>query len=152
MPHRYYEADTADVVVASAPFGRLRTRVVSCGPHHAPPLLLVHGLMTTSYSWCYLLERLGDRFLLIAPDPTGAGATDAPPATRRITAAALATFLGELQLVCAREDPLVAPKNGARLHELAPAAELHWVERSSHFVQVDSPDRLTALLVDFLDR
>ena len=76
-------------MVASAPCGRLRRVSSPTGRHDAPPLLLVHGLMTTSYSWRYLLGRLGGRF---------------------------------------------------------------WVQRSSHVVQVDSPDRLAALLVDFLER
>jgi pimeloyl-ACP methyl ester carboxylesterase len=31
-----------------------------------------------------------------------------------------------------------------------PDAELHWLDRSSHFAQVDSPDRLAPLLARFL--
>jgi pimeloyl-ACP methyl ester carboxylesterase len=61
-----------------------------------PPLLLVHGLMTSSYSWRYVLEPLAERFEVIAPDLPGAGASTACP-ERPHTAAALAAFLGEVQ-------------------------------------------------------
>ena len=97
IPHRYYDADGDDVHVDSVPFGRVRVRVVSYGPRDAPPLLLVHGLMTSSYSWRYLFERLGDRYRLIAPDLPGAGRSE-PVADRPHTVPALATFVGELQL------------------------------------------------------
>jgi len=293
IPHRYFDAETQDVAVDSRPFGRLRVRVVSYGPAHAPPLLLVHGLMTSSYSWRYLFERLGDRYRLIAPDLPGNGHTE-PAAGRPHTAANLATFVGEVQhalgiagclaagnslggylcmrralqdpqsferlavihapafpeprtvglfgalrvpgvahvlarvvrhdplrwahrnvhyydetlksleearvygeplstaagarsftrhlgesldprhlhrfdrtlqrrrdrgerfpmplaLVYAREDPTVPPENGPKLHALVPDAEYHWLDRSSHFAQVDSPDRLAQLLAGFLD-
>jgi pimeloyl-ACP methyl ester carboxylesterase len=294
VPHRYYDADTEDVVVDSQPFGRIRVHVASYGPLDAPPLLLVHGLMTSSYSFRYLFERLGDRFRLIAPDLPGAGRSEPAP-DRPHTGAALATFVGELQdalqirgclavgnslggylcmrraledpasferlvsihapgvpeprltalhialrvpgvahvlrrivrhdplrwahknvhyydeslksleeaheygdplagdagaraftryladaldprelkaftralaarrdagepfpmalsMIYAREDPTVPPAVGPKLQALVPGAELHWLERSSHFAQVDAPDRLTALLLDFLER
>jgi pimeloyl-ACP methyl ester carboxylesterase len=292
IPHRYDAGEHEDVVVGSAHFGRIRVRVVSYGPRDAPPLLLVHGLMTSSYSWRYLFEQLGDRHRLIAPDLPGCGRSDAAP-QRAHSGTALAAFLGELQqtlgvagcdavgnslggylcmrralaepasfgrlavihppafpeprlvalhvgmrvpgvapvlervvrhdprrwahrhvhyydeslksieeaheygdplrsaagarsfarylgesldprelrsftrglarrrdeghdfpvplmLVYAREDPTVSPAIGPRLHALVPGAEFHWLERSSHFAQVDSPDRLAALLEPFL--
>ena len=96
LPHRYFDADTDDVVVDSQSFGRVRVHVVSYGRRDAPPLLLVHGLMTSSYSWRYLFERLGDSFRLIAPDLSGGGRSDPLP-DRRHSPRALATFLGELQ-------------------------------------------------------
>ncbi|MCZ7683608.1 MAG: alpha/beta hydrolase [Sandaracinaceae bacterium] len=46
-----------------------------------PPLLLVHGLMTSSYSWRYVLAPLGARYTCYAPDLRGTGA--ASPASRR---------------------------------------------------------------------
>ncbi len=292
LPHRYHDADAQDVVVDSVPFGRVRIRVVSYGPRDAPPLLLVHGLMTSSYSWRYLFELLGDRYRLIAPDLPGSGRSDPAP-QREHSGAALAALIGELQqalgiagcaavgnslggylcmrraladpasfarlavihapafpeprlvalhvalklpavvpvlqrvirhdprrfahrnvhyhdeslksieeaheygdplrsaagaraftrtlgealdprelrsftralarrrdagrrfpvallLVYAREDPTVTPQFGPRLHALVPEAQFHWLERSSHFAQVDSPARLAALLEPFL--
>jgi len=96
LAHPYYEADTEDVEVDSAAFGRVGVRVVSYGRREAPPLLLVHGLMTSSYSWRYLLEPLADRFRMIAPDLSGSGRSDRLP-DRAHSPRALATFLGELQ-------------------------------------------------------
>lgn len=292
IPHPYGEAEAADVVVQSRPFGPIRIRVVSYGARDAPPLLLVHGLMTSSYSWRYVLAPLGARFRLVVPDLPGCGAS-AHRLRSAPTGSALATFIGELQdalgidgcaavgnslggylclrraleqpasfsrlvvvhapglperrllalhvalrvplvaaglarvvrhdplrwahrnvhyydetlksleearaygeplarpdgarafvrylahslhprelrgferdlrerrdggagaplalsLVYAREDPTVPPRLGSRLHALLPDAELHWLERSSHFAQVDSPDRFVALVEDFL--
>jgi len=294
LPHRYFEAQTETVVVPSAPFGPIATHVVSYGPPDAPPLLLIHGLMTTSYSWRYLFERLGDRYRLVVPDLPGCGRSAIPPVDRRLSAPALGTFIGELQqalgiagcaaagnslggLLClhaalrdpasfarlavihapalldvrlgglhvglrlpgakailervvrrdpprwahrnvhyydeslksleeaheygdplagaagarafirwlddslepgelrtfervlrrrrdsgagfpvplllaySREDSTVPPKMGERLHALIPGADFHWIERSSHFVQVDRPAALDELLSGFLD-
>src|SRR5262249_40947456 len=55
-----------------------------------------HGLMTTSYSWRYVLDSLGRDFRVIAPDLPGCGRSD-KPAGARYTGAALATFLLEFQ-------------------------------------------------------
>ncbi len=294
VPHRYYDAETATVEVRSAALGQIATHVVSYGPRDAPPLLLIHGLMTTSYSWRYMFERLGDCYRLVVPDLPGCGRSAIPAADRRLSAAALGTFVRELQaalgiggcpavgnslgglicmhaalqdpacfarlvvihapavveprivglhvgltvpgakailvrvvrhdplrwahrnvhyydetlksleeareygdplagaagarafaraledgldprelraferelrrrrdsgagfpqplmLVYAREDPTVSPKVGSKLHALVPGSQLHWLDRSSHFVQVDSPDALDALLAGFLD-
>ncbi|MEA2143332.1 MAG: hypothetical protein QOI64_1762 [Solirubrobacteraceae bacterium] len=295
LSHRYYAGETRTVVVRSAPLGPIATHVVSYGPPGAPPLLLIHGLMTTSYSWRYMFERLGDRFRLVVPDLPGCGRSAAPAADRPITGAALATFVGELpdalgiagcstignslggylcmraaldrpasfrrlavihppafpdtrlvalhaalrlpgvgavlarvvrhdplrwahrnihyydeslksleeaheygdplasaagarafvrylggtldprelraftqelhgrrdartgfpaplMLVYAREDPTVPPKVGRKLRALVPDGAFHWLEHTSHFVQVDCPDRLAELLADFLGR
>lgn len=291
VPHRYHDGETSTVQVRSAPFGSVATHVVAYGPRDAPPLLLIHGLMTTSYSWRYMFEQLGDRHRLIAPDLPGCGRSSIPSGP--LSAAALGTFIGEFQraagiagcpavgnslggllcmhtalrdpasfarlavihapavveprhvalhaglklpgakallervvrrapsrwahrnvhyydetlksleeareygaplasaagarafigylgdaldvgelrsfenhlrrrrdsgagapvplmLVYAREDPTVAPKVGRALHALVPGSELHWLERSSHFAQVDRPAALAALLDGFL--
>ncbi|MGQ0842379.1 alpha/beta fold hydrolase [Actinokineospora sp.] len=95
-PHGYHDADATEVVIDSAPFGRVRVHVVGHGPADAPPLLLVHGLMTSSYSWRYLLEPLGRRFRLVVPDLPGCGRSEPVPG-RPHSAAALGVFLGELQ-------------------------------------------------------
>ena len=59
LAHRYWDGETATIMVHSAPLGPIATHVVSYGPPDAPPLLLIHGLMTTSYSWRYMFEPLG---------------------------------------------------------------------------------------------
>jgi pimeloyl-ACP methyl ester carboxylesterase len=55
-----------------------------------------------------------------------------------------------LMFVYAREDPMVAPEIGPKLHSLVPGAEFRWIERSSHFAHVDSPDRIVAMTDGFL--
>jgi pimeloyl-ACP methyl ester carboxylesterase len=44
-----------------------------------PALVLIHGLMTTSYSWRYVIGDLGKHYRVFAPDLVGSGASDAPP-------------------------------------------------------------------------
>jgi pimeloyl-ACP methyl ester carboxylesterase len=269
----------------SASFGRMRVHWREHGA--GEPLLLVHGLMTSSYSWRYVAGELGRRFRLVIPDLPGCGATDKPrgarydaaslaawigefsravgvrgcraignslggflcmrlalddpgafsrlvnvhsPAAPELRYTALrgalampgvpsalvgwirkdplrwahrnvhyhdeslksleearaygeplgseegarafvgylrdavaggrfADFLGRLQqgfpipllLVYARTDPMVNPKNGVLLSALLPAAEIVWLEDSSHFAHVDSPDRFLAAISGFLD-
>ncbi len=78
----------------SRPFGRMSAHVTVTG--QGPPLLLVHGLMTTSYSWRYMLEPLGRHFTLYVPDLPGAGRSDGPLGAR-YSVQNLGTWLGELQ-------------------------------------------------------
>lgn len=43
-----------------------------------PPIVLVHGLMMSSYVWRYVFEALGRRYRVFAPDLVGAGESDKP--------------------------------------------------------------------------
>ena len=92
-PHRYFQCPSRTVTVESSAFGRLGVHVRELGD--GPPLLLVHGLMTTSYSWRYVLDELARDFRVIAPDLPGCGRSD-KPADARYTAGALTAFLVEL--------------------------------------------------------
>jgi pimeloyl-ACP methyl ester carboxylesterase len=74
VPHGYFEAKVEEISVDTPALGRLRTHVRVHGS--GPPLLLVHGLMTTSYSWRYALGPLGERFTCYVPDLPGAGRTE----------------------------------------------------------------------------
>lgn len=78
----------------SRPFGAMRVHVRRYGA--GPPLLLVHGLMTSSYSWRYTLPALGARFTCFAPDLPGNGRSEAPLAAS-YAPGALAEWLGEVQ-------------------------------------------------------
>lgn len=49
-------------------------RVLGAGP----PLLLIHGLMTTGYSWREVLAPLAERYTLLVPDLIGAGRSLSP--------------------------------------------------------------------------
>jgi pimeloyl-ACP methyl ester carboxylesterase len=75
-PHRWAETTTSEVTIRTAELGETRIAVRAYGA--GPPLLLVHGLMTASYSFRYLLDLLGDRHRLLMPDLPGAGASDHP--------------------------------------------------------------------------
>lgn len=288
--HPYFQTEAREATTRSAHLGELRIHYREAGA--GPPLLLIHGLMTTSYSWRYVIEPLGRHFRLYIPDLPGCGrsqaapegaygaaeiaawigdfqravgiegcaaignsmggylcmrlALDRPealsglvnihspafpdarlsllggvlraPGARRlaawlarrdplrwahrnvhyyhedlksieeaheygdplateagsrafasylaetIAAGAMGDFVRELEarkergerfpvpllLVYAREDPLVAPENGERLQALLPGVELRWIEDSSHFAHVDTPERVVEAVVPFL--
>jgi pimeloyl-ACP methyl ester carboxylesterase len=50
------------------------------GPSDAPAVLLLHGFPSSSRMWQPLIDRLADRYRMIAPDYPGFGHSDAPPA------------------------------------------------------------------------
>ncbi len=51
------------------------------GPPDAPAVLLLHGFPSSSRMWQPLIDRLADRWHLIAPDYPGFGHSEAPPTT-----------------------------------------------------------------------
>jgi pimeloyl-ACP methyl ester carboxylesterase len=55
-----------------------------------------------------------------------------------------------LLLLYSRQDPLVPPVIGERLARLLDGHRLVWLEDSSHFAHVDSPDRVVPILLEFL--
>ena len=71
LPHRFFDTTAMDIQVDSKVFGDMKVRVHRFG--EGPPLLLLHGLMTSSYSWRYTFEELGKQFTCYAPDLPGAG-------------------------------------------------------------------------------
>lgn len=73
-PHGFGLTQGRDVAVGSAVFGPIRVHVRVFG--QGPPLLLVHGLMTSSYSWRYCFAPLGEHFTCYAVDLPGAGRSD----------------------------------------------------------------------------
>jgi pimeloyl-ACP methyl ester carboxylesterase len=91
-PHRYYQSRAREITLAGSSLGPLRVHYREAGD--GPPLLLVHGLMTSSYSFRYVIDELARDFRVIVPDLPGAGRSAPPQA--RLTGAALATFLVEL--------------------------------------------------------
>ena len=78
VPHRWNETSRRDISIRTDELGDCRIAVREFGPAGAPPLVLVHGLMTAGYSFRYLLDLLGDRYRLIIPDLPGSGASDHP--------------------------------------------------------------------------
>jgi pimeloyl-ACP methyl ester carboxylesterase len=92
IPHAYFEARVKRVRVTTPELGTLAAHVRIHGS--GPPLLLVHGLMTSSYSWRYVLEPLGKHFTVYAPDLPGAGQSQPAPF---YGPAAIASWIGALQ-------------------------------------------------------
>jgi hypothetical protein len=76
IPHGYDGAEARDVHVSSRVMGNVRVHVRSLGS--GPPLLLVHGLMTSSYSFRYVLEPLAKHFRVFVVDMPGSGRSDKP--------------------------------------------------------------------------
>jgi pimeloyl-ACP methyl ester carboxylesterase len=56
----------------------LRVHVARAGQAGAAPLLLLHGWPQHWWCWRHVIERLGDRFDIVAPDLRGFGWTQAP--------------------------------------------------------------------------
>lgn len=79
-PHPYYATDDSFVEVAfeDAEGCSRRVNVRQKKTGDGPPMVLIHGLMNSSYSWRFVLEPLGRRYRVFAPDLVGSGATDKP--------------------------------------------------------------------------
>ena len=173
VPHGFGETRGYDIRFDSKPFGEHRVHVRELGD--GPPLLLVHGLMTTSYSFRYIVEPLARHFRVVAPDLPGAGRTDkvdahcAPEALTQwlvefveelslVGAACLGNSMGgylcmrAVLLLYSRRDPMVPPGIGQRLRELIPSAELTWLEEGSHFAHIDRPELFLDEALPFLQR
>lgn len=77
-PHRWADANAnrRDLTIQHDTLGAVRIAVRELGA--GPPLLLVHGMGTTGYSWRYVLAPLAQRFRLLVPDLPGAGDSDHP--------------------------------------------------------------------------
>lgn len=94
VPHPYFALGSEQLDVLTTQLGRVSTHVRIHGS--GPPLLLVHGLMTSSYSFRYVFEPLARHYTVYAPDLPGAGRSDFPLGPR-YTPTALARWIGELQ-------------------------------------------------------
>lgn len=71
LPHPYFSARAREVDMPRSAVGPTRIHVREYG--EGPPLLCVHGLMTSSYSFRYMLAPLGAHFRVIAVDLPGCG-------------------------------------------------------------------------------
>ncbi len=77
VPHDFFEARQERVQVDAPGFGPVEVRVVRHGV--GPTLVLVHGFMTSSYSFRYLFQPLAREFSLVAFDLVGSGDSAKPP-------------------------------------------------------------------------
>jgi len=103
-PHPYYDVPDAFVDVSfddeQSHAQRVRVRYKTLGD--GPPLVLVHGLMTSSYSWRFVLEPLSRHYRVFVPDLIGSGATD-KPANLVYSVANVARFLAAYVRAIAKE-------------------------------------------------
>jgi len=112
-PHRFADTRLERVPITTPELGACTAAVRTYGS--GPPLFLVHGLMTSSYSWRYVLEPLGARFTLYMPDLPGNGDSDRPQ-DRAYHPAALATWLGAVQRALGiRGGPVIGNSMGGYL-------------------------------------
>lgn len=93
VPHPFFEVPERRVDVWSEGLGDVVTSVRTLGS--GPPLILLHGLMTTSYSWRYAMAPLAEHFTVIVPDLPGVGRSTT--SRRPYTPAALSDWLLGLQ-------------------------------------------------------
>ncbi|MCB9660765.1 MAG: alpha/beta hydrolase [Polyangiales bacterium] len=76
LPHPYASTPARELQLETRAFGPVRVHCRVTG--EGPPLLLVHGLMTSSYSFRYVLEPLGRHFTVYVPDLPGSGRSAMP--------------------------------------------------------------------------
>ncbi len=131
--HSYFESPARELHLTSAPYGTMNVHYRALGS--GPPLLLVHGLMTTSYSWRYVLDELARDYRVIAPDLPGCGRSDEPVAS--YAGDALAAFVLEFQRALGvRGCPIVGHSMGGYLAMKAAMAD----ERAfARVVNIHSP-------------
>lgn len=75
--HQYYQLESQFIEInlpgRASPL-KIHSKVAGSGP----PLLLVHGLMTSSYSFRYVIPSLSENYRVYIPDMPGAGLSDSP--------------------------------------------------------------------------
>src|SRR4051794_19060348 len=91
--HGFEAMKSRELDVESRSFGLTRVHVREFG--HGPPLLLVHGLMTSSYSFRYVVGELGASYRVVAIDLPGAGRSASAFGAPSFSPDALADFIIE---------------------------------------------------------
>ncbi|HHH12205.1 MAG TPA: alpha/beta hydrolase [Sorangium sp.] len=91
--HPFFSWPQRRVRITSRAFGHAKVAYREAG--EGPPVLLVHGLMTSGYSWRYFMPLLAQHHRVIAFDLVGCGDSGKPRVT--YGAIELATFIGEVQ-------------------------------------------------------
>jgi len=81
-PHTYYETpgEKLDVTFRDTADREWKISTYQKVAGSGPPLVLVHGLMTSSYSWRFVIADLARHYKVYVPDLVGSGQSDKPPA------------------------------------------------------------------------
>lgn len=79
VPHGYVRTEAREIAIGwpAGAHTAIHVRTLGAGP----PLLLVHGFMTSSYSFRYVFEALARNYRVYAPDLPGAGRSGKPDAS-----------------------------------------------------------------------
>lgn len=139
--HAFAQSEGHSATMNTEAFGRhtVHWRVFGQGP----PLLLVHGLMTHSYSWRYAFQTLGQQFTCYAPDLVGCGQSE--PVARPYPPQAIASWIGDFQsLVDIEGCPAIGNSMGGYL------CMLHALEKPTAFsalVNLHGPGLCTPRIV-----
>lgn len=104
-PHTYFALESVEVSVKHP--DRKDSITIHCKiSGDGPPLLLIHGLMTSGYSFRYVIPELAKKYRVIVPDLPGAGRSQAP-LDLSMSPQSVATFLDALVSTLQIEPPYV---------------------------------------------
>lgn len=104
-PHAYFALESVDVPVKHP--DRNASLNIHCKvAGNGPPLLLIHGLMTSGYSFRYIIPELATKYRVIVPDLPGAGRSEAP-LDLSMSPQSIATFIDALISALQIEPPYV---------------------------------------------
>ena len=76
-PHSYFDLESIEVSVKH-PDRKTSINIHCKISGNGTPLLLIHGLMTSGYSFRYVIPELAKKYRVIVPDLPGAGRSQAP--------------------------------------------------------------------------
>lgn len=136
--HAYYEIPDARIPVSFVDDEghkrsvEIRHKVVGSGP----PLVLIHGLMTSSYSWRYVLADLAKDYRVFAPDLVGSGASE-KPLDFRYSVANMARFVAAYVRSVAQESVYLVGNSLGGLYSVR--ALLDDGDLARRFVMMHSP-------------
>ncbi|HEU0294567.1 MAG TPA: alpha/beta hydrolase [Anaerolineales bacterium] len=104
-PHTYFALESIEVSVKH-PDRKASINIHCKISGNGPPLLLIHGLMTSGYSFRYVIPELAKKYRVIVPDLPGAGRSQAP-LDLSMSPKSIATFLDALVSALQIERPCV---------------------------------------------
>ena len=108
-----------------------RIAYLEAGTEARPPLLLVHGIPTSSYLWRHVMRFLQNDFHCYAPDLMGLGDTEVDPETGRFDMEAQSEMLAEFMAALGHErfNVVCHDQGGAAVQILA-------ARRPEHFIRL----------------
>jgi len=131
-PHDFYEIDRKWIRLRLSERYPDEINVCYREKGEGPPLVLVHGLMTSSYSYRYNISDLSRDFRVVVPDLVGSGDSD-KPLDFSYSCFAMAEFLAAFTKTLGLERPFVVGNSLGGLYTIKQA--------------LDFPDTVSRLMV-----